>query len=149
MEDAAGYEVYFSTEDDILNPILRDSGLSATSFTLTENLTPGVYKFWVRAIAADGSLTPWSLNSQSTLTVVPIEVPVLNDVPDGSNTTPTITWSTADGAARYEIFISLHDTPTVEVIRLNNLIDTSFTPATPLAAAEYRVWVRSIGPTAR
>ncbi|MCP4175856.1 MAG: hypothetical protein GY758_34375, partial [Fuerstiella sp.] len=145
VEDAAGYEVYFSTENDISNPILRESGLSATSFTLTDDVVPGVYKFWVRAIASDGALTPWSLNSQATLTVLPIEVPVLNDVPDGSDTTPTITWSPAGGAVRYEIFISLKNTPTVAVIRHNNLIDVSFTPATPLAPGEYRVWVRSIG----
>ncbi|MEO2015538.1 MAG: fibronectin type III domain-containing protein, partial [Fuerstiella sp.] len=144
VESAAGYEVYFAASDDVPNPILNESGLNATSITLTEELTPGNYKFWVRAIAADGTLTPWSLNSQSMLTVRAVAVPVLNDVPDGSDSTPTISWSSVSGAARYEIFISLRATPTVPVLRLNNLTDTSFTPATPLALGDYRVWVRSI-----
>ncbi|MEO2025576.1 MAG: hypothetical protein ABGZ23_06815, partial [Fuerstiella sp.] len=149
VEGAAGYEVYFAAEDDIPNPILRQSGLSATSITLTEEVEPGVYKFWVRAITADGTLTPWSPNSQSMLTIQAVEVPVLNDVPDGSDSTPTITWSSVTGAARYEIFISLQATPTVPVIRLNNLTDTSFTPATPLALGDYRVWVRSISASSK
>ena len=144
VEGAAGYEVYFAAEDDVPNPILRQSGLSATSVTLTEEVTPGVYKFWVRAITATGTVTPWSRNSQAMLTILEVAAPVLNDVPDGSDSTPTITWSSVSGAARYEIFIALQATPTVPIIRLNGLTDTSFTPATPLALGDYRVWVRSI-----
>ncbi|MCP4786665.1 MAG: hypothetical protein GY878_24285, partial [Fuerstiella sp.] len=144
VEGAAGYVVYLAAADDVPNPILNESGLGATSITLTEELTPGIYKFWVRGIEADGTLTPWSLNSQASFTVRAVAVPVLNDVPDGSDSTPTITWSNASGAARYEIFISLRATPTLPVLRVNNLTDTTFTPATPLALGNYRVWVRSI-----
>jgi large repetitive protein len=144
VEDAVGYEVYFAAEGDVPNPILRESGLSATSVSVSDELTPGIYKFWVRAIAPDGSLTPWSLNSQSTIAILPIGTPVLNDVPDGADPTPTITWSDLPEAARYEVFISLAATPTTPVVRFNGLTSATFTPATPLASGDYRVWVRAI-----
>jgi predicted phage tail protein len=66
--------------------------------------------------------------------------------PVGSTTnhTPAITWSTSAGASTYDLWVDNLTTRQSQVIRQQTLTAASFTPANPLAAGSYRVWVRAI-----
>ena len=137
-------EYDFASASSTGTPIVRESGINGTSYTITEDLAPGTYRFWVRAIGTDGTLSPWSLNSQSFISVLSVSRPVLNAVADGTDTTPTITWQAADGAVRYEVYVSRRLTPGTAVVRVNDITSTSFTPSVSLQPDDYRVWVRAI-----
>ncbi|MFM7055778.1 MAG: LEPR-XLL domain-containing protein [Planctomycetota bacterium] len=47
---------------------ITQSGITTTSFTPNNPLTAGTYRYWIRAVLADGTKLPWS--TPSTFTVV-------------------------------------------------------------------------------
>ena len=56
---------------------------------------------------------------------------------------PVFTWSDVQGAANYDLWVNL-DGGQAQVIRLETLTSTAYTPPVPLAAGTYRAWVRAI-----
>ena len=140
---ASSYHVYFSPLGAVGSPIVNERNIGTNFYTIEDDVPTGNYQLWVRAFAPDGTASPWSLTSQSHISVITIETPILNDTPDGTDTTPTISWSASGNAETYEVYISERDTPAVAVVRQAGLTTTSYTTRV-LAAGEYRVWVRAV-----
>ncbi|MEZ6132565.1 MAG: hypothetical protein R3C59_28195 [Planctomycetaceae bacterium] len=144
---AASYELSMTTADAIGSPILLENGIGATSYTF-DDLAPGDYRVWVRARALDGRATPWSLGSESFMTITtvqqqPLLPPVLNAVTLSAGRA-TVTWSTVPGAVQYEVYLGTQANPGQRFIPAAFVINNTFTTPSALPADNYRFWVRSI-----
>jgi hypothetical protein len=70
--------------------------------------------------------------------------PVVNAIGSTTDTTPTISWRSVDGASGYQIFFALDSAPTVPVLQQVGIGSLSYTPTVALAKGKYRVWVRAV-----
>jgi hypothetical protein len=62
VAEAASYEIqvaYIGVKFDFIT----QSGITTTSFTPSNPLNPGTYRYWIRAVLADGTKLPWSVPS--------------------------------------------------------------------------------------
>jgi hypothetical protein len=71
-------------------------------------------------------------------------VPVVNAIGSTTDTTPTISWKSVDGASGYQIFIALDSDPTKILVQQTGIGSLSYTPTIALAKGKYRVWVRAV-----
>ena len=146
---AVSYQVYLAPSGDVTSPLVDETGVTTTSYQVTDALAPGSYRVWVRAVAFDGRVSPWSLNSQSEFSVSVVTVPILDAIPTGSDTTPLFSWTAATGAVRYEIFVSSVSSTGTAIISDNMITGTAYTSTTQLAPGDYRYWVRAISATSQ
>jgi len=123
--------------------VLNQSGVTATSLSLSTVLPVGNYRWWVRGSNNQGLNGGWSLAQDFNVGGQPI---VLGPFGSTSNRTPTFLWSPVQGAATYQLWVSKRDGSGV-VINLTNLTTTSYTPSTNMAPYDYRVWVRAVSTT--
>ncbi len=118
--------------------------VDSTSFVPAADLTDGNYFAWVRAIANDGTLGPWSeveyFKVFSTVNVLNVTQQELNQ--------PIIWVSTQDGAASYELMITDLANPDAPATRQtlikvgNNYLGTQLATPSQLATGRYRIQVR-------
>jgi large repetitive protein len=141
---AVSYQVYLASSSTISSPIVDESGITTTSYQVTSPLDSGDYQVWVRALAFDGRMSPWSLNSQSQFSVDRVTVPVLDQIATSSDRTPLFSWTATTDAVRYEIFVSSVSSTSVPVISDATMGGTSYTSTTQLTPGDYRYWVRAI-----
>ena len=78
VQGAARYEVYISTATST-TALIRQNGVTGTSYTVAPPLALGAYRVWVRAVSADGTQTSswsnpvdWTISS-TTQPVNPLE----------------------------------------------------------------------------
>ena len=142
VEGATNYDVWVTQRNpnQQARVVLRDRFVSGTTRVPETDFEDGRYVIWVRAIAADGSKSPWS---------DPVEFviggrPTVTSPTIGSSTsaTPVIAWTGINQADHYEIWIN--NSAGNQVLFNDNVKGTSFAVPTPLAADNYRVWVRAI-----
>ena len=75
MQGAGKYDVYISNGTSTA-AVVRQNGVTGTSWTVTPPLAPGAYRVWVRAVSTDGTKTSdWSTPVQWTIssTTQPID----------------------------------------------------------------------------
>ena len=75
MQGAGKYDVFIATSTSTA-ALVRQNGITGTSFTVASPLAPGVYRVWVRAVSTDGTKTSsWSTPVQWTIssTTQPID----------------------------------------------------------------------------
>ncbi|MEZ6059115.1 MAG: FG-GAP-like repeat-containing protein [Planctomycetaceae bacterium] len=134
--EAVSYDIFLHDG----NSVHFITGQTGTSFTLTIERS-GEFTWAVRGVDSSGAPGPWSLpvafNTNARVTL-------LTPGDSTSDTTPAITWTAVPGAVRYVIQVNNLTTSTTKVIYDENVTEASFTPATPLPAGEYRVWIRAI-----
>jgi hypothetical protein len=120
---------------------LRDQNVGETSWTLPSYLSPGdSYRWWLRAVAADGVGGPWSTPLDFTTIVLLAPTPVGPTGPNSSST-PTFTWNSVANADHYRIWVDNLTTGQSQVLSDQNVPGISWTPATTLAAGDsYRWW---------
>jgi hypothetical protein len=73
VDGASGYEIFVQRNNPAPNeaPILRQSNIGTTSFTLPSALGKGTYRVWIRAInAATGGFSLWSEGASTTFIIV-------------------------------------------------------------------------------
>ena len=136
---ATSYDIYLhngATAD------LR-TGLTGTTFTPTTPLAAGEWTWSIRPVDASGA-GAWSTavafnNTGRSRLLTPVSP---------TTVTPTFTWIPVTDVVRYILQVDNVTTGTSQVIRENNLTTTTFTAASPLAAGDYRVWVRAISNSA-
>ncbi|MEZ6124263.1 MAG: hypothetical protein R3C49_13970 [Planctomycetaceae bacterium] len=146
VEGASAYDLYLAPAATIGKPIVRQD-VAATSFTFSQ-LPVGDYRVWVRARAADGRLTPWSLYRESFLSITTTQqqtlvAPVVG-TPTVAGSVPTFSWNAVASASRYEVYVAAAATPGTPVHRINTVTATSYSVTAGLPAGNYRVWVRAI-----
>ncbi|MEO1982174.1 MAG: hypothetical protein ABGZ24_16775, partial [Fuerstiella sp.] len=146
---AVSYRVYMAPAGAVSSPLVDVTGVTTTSYQVTNALASGSYRVWVRAVAFDGRVSPWSLNSQSEFSVSVVTVPTLDAIATGSDTTPLFSWTAATGAARYEIFVSSVSSTSTAIISDDTITGTAYTSTTELAPGDYRYWVRVITASGR
>jgi hypothetical protein len=141
---AAFYDLWVDNTTLGISQFIRQQNLTSNSFTPGSALPAGTYTMWVRAVDAYGSRSNWSAGTTFTILAAPPAAPVVA-APAGptTNTTPTFSWSGPAGAASYELWVDNASTGQSQVIHLSNLTGTSYTPATPLSAGTYLVYVRA------
>ena len=136
---ATSYDIYLhngATAD------LR-TGLTGTTFTPTTPLAAGEWTWSIRPVDASGT-GAWSTavafnNTGRSRLLTPVSP---------TTVTPTFTWIPVTDVVRYILQVDNVTTGTSQVIRENNLTTTTFTAASPLAAGDYRVWIRAISNSA-
>lgn len=138
------FELYLAEQGSEGTPVIRVNDLTTTSYQVTGALNSGEWIVWVRAKSADGRVSPWSTTAQGRFSVNAATTPVVDAIPTSNDRTPTFNWTSATGAARYEIYVSPKGDTQNPVIRVDTITATTYTPTTPLAPGTYRVWVRAI-----
>jgi hypothetical protein len=115
------------------------NGLTSTSYTIPTALPAGLYR--ARVLAR----TPDTTGDYSTILEFSVGgVPVVNAIGSTTDTTPTISWKSVDGASGYQIFIALDSDPTKILVQQTGIGSLSYTPTIALAKGKYRVWVRAV-----
>ncbi|MEZ6127354.1 MAG: SdrD B-like domain-containing protein [Planctomycetaceae bacterium] len=135
---ATHYDVWVSNSSGLF---LREQNATGTSHTFAQTFPDGNYRVWVKPMGVNQAGV-WS--EVRAFTVGSLARPTVQSPSDTTtDRTPTIRWGAVTGATRYELWVN-HEGVTNKVIYENALTTTSFTPATNLAAGNYRIWVRAI-----
>ncbi|MEZ6132320.1 MAG: choice-of-anchor Q domain-containing protein [Planctomycetaceae bacterium] len=119
------------------------TGLTGTSYTPTTNLAAANWTWSIRPVNASG-VGAWSVPTSFTTSGA---TTFLTPTATTSDTTPTFSWQPVTGATRYSLVIFSGTSGNTQAFRDDNVTGTSVTPTTPLAAGNYRVWVRAISGT--
>lgn len=130
--------------------VIRQNGLTTTSFTAQSNMAQGKYRVWVRAYNAANEVGDWSLPfdfniDEPTPSVPTITAPAVNSLGYVENANPTFTWTTTTPAAAYYDFTLFNVTLNRSVLTVGNLRTASYTVPTALRLSEhsYRAQVRA------
>jgi len=67
VPEASTYEIHVA-QIGVKFDLITQSGITGTSFTPNNPLNPGTYRYWIRAVLADGTKLPWS--TASTFNIV-------------------------------------------------------------------------------
>lgn len=145
---ATSYEVFVSDAADPGVALYRQAGIGGTSYTVPEALVEGDYRFWVRAFGPNNQRTAWSLNSSSFIRIDTLIPPTLAQIGTTNDRTPTFSWSTVAGAFNYRLYVAPVGAVGSPVIDVTTSA-INFTPTVPVAAGDYRAWVRAISNTGR
>lgn len=147
VNGAVEYEIFVSSASNPSSAIVRERGITASQYQLTDALPAGNYIHWVRARSAT-DISPWSRTDLGRFTVSGTvgggDRPVVEDIPTAADRTPTITWTAVDGATVYDIYVAQASNANVAVYRDEAVTSTAHDVATALLPGEYRVWVRAI-----
>jgi len=129
---ATGYRVF------VTNVTAGQSGfideiVTGTSFTPAQDFTLGRNRIWIRPVI-DAIHGTWSVGVDYDITSQAVG-------PTGSGTElqPQFSWTAVPGAASYQLYVA---GPGGVLINQSGISGTAFTPATPLATADFQWWVR-------
>ena len=139
VEGAVRYYLWLAA-DGSSTPTVYLSDLTSPFYPVQDPLDAGAYNVWVRAEAADGTLSPWS--PPESFEVSAAGVPTLNAV-DTSTNRPVFSWSFVAGVTGYQLWIGPAASPNPPTVNVD-VTGTSYQPPTALAANTYRTWVRAI-----
>lgn len=116
----------------------QHSQILATSFPLPD---PGetTVQWWVRAVDEFGVAGPWSNPATVDTTGRAIVF-----APNTQASAITFQWSEVLDADRYILQVDNLSTGATQIVREDQLTETSFTPNFTLQPGEYRFWVRAI-----
>ncbi len=140
IDKAARYEIWVEVSNG-LKPYLQTKS-SANSYQFEQDIKPGKYQVWVRAVSTTGILTGWSeaYAFEATGGAPVITSPAANaavlPIPD-------ITWTAVPDADSYEIWFAWVGED-YDYIVADGIASTNYSPADPLPTGTYRVWVRAI-----
>ncbi len=121
-----------------------------TFFDPTTVFTQGSYVAWVRGFNGSGEAGPWSAALRFVVDILPPSRPKMTG-PTGANGSrvvntlnPTYTWTAAERAERYELYVNNITTGEFQVIRRSDITGLSFTSLVSQKQGEIRAWVRGI-----
>ncbi|MFM7168792.1 MAG: glutaminyl-peptide cyclotransferase [Planctomycetaceae bacterium] len=121
--------------------VLRNQAITGTSITAVRDLAFGNYEMWMRTIGTT-HVSPWSAVRRFSIGAPPVVTSPVANARVSSKT--TFTWTAVGDTERYELWVAPAASPQQPVIRLTNLTNTSFTPASSIPAGTYRVWVKAV-----
>jgi len=119
-----------------------------TSFEPTTEFSQGNYVVWVRGFNGSDEAGPWSPALRFAVDILPPTRPQMTG-PLGANGSrvinslnPTYSWTAAERAVRYELYVNNLTTGEFQVIRRNDITELEFTPLVSQRQGEIRAWVR-------
>jgi len=141
VANAASYRVVLNNLTTGAKHVIDQSGLTGTSFTPSAALDYGTYRVFVRAINVVGEAGAWSVTRD--FRIKPVLTPTITG-PSATttDTTPTFTWTAADGADFYALVLNNLTTGEKQVLLVNGITGTSYTPSVALAPGKYKVKVQ-------
>ena len=107
VDDAVSYDVWVASLETY-DAILIERGVEGTTFTPDSELSLGGLRIWVRGNFEDGTSTAWSPSRDVLLASKPIVTGPTGtgSIPLNSDTTPTITWTSANDARRFQVWVT-------------------------------------------
>lgn len=124
---------------------ILQTGLTGTSWRPTAALAAADWNWSIRPVNSLGNSGEWSPPLQfSTSGRTSLVTPAATT----TDRTPLFSWLPVTGAIRYLLQVDNLTTGASQVIREDQLTQTSFTPATALTPGNYRVWVRAVSSSA-
>ncbi len=121
---------------------IRNSSVTGTNFTASAAMPMGVYRAWVRGIAADGTSGNWSGAVEFLTMQAPTITAPLNST---FSQRPVFTWNPIAGATTYELQIRNRTTGAI-TYNPTGLTAANWTPPANLPNGPYRWWVIAVGP---
>ncbi|MEZ6063753.1 MAG: hypothetical protein R3C19_25680 [Planctomycetaceae bacterium] len=139
---AVRYDLWVDNLTTGQSQFIREQALAETMFTPAAPLPIGKYVVWLRAIGPDSYPGSWTSSQLDVITPTEVVSPI-GAVVSGR---PTFEWKPVAGAESYDLWVRQLTPEYVSMkIRVENLTATTFTPAEPLPAGTYRVWVQAQG----
>lgn len=121
-----------------------------TFFDPTIEFTQGSYIAWVRGFNGSDEPGPWGPGLRFSVDILPPSRPQMTG-PVGIDGTrlvttlnPTYSWTAADRAVVYDLYVNNVTTREYQVIRKSDIADLSFTPLVSQKQGEILAWVRGI-----
>lgn len=129
---ATGYRVY--VYNSTLQSVVFDQVLTGSTWTPSEDLSFGRHRVWVQPLGPGGFAGDWSPATEFQVGPQPT-----SPVTPTFETQPTLTWTTMDGAATYDVYLRRRggEPQIFEGLDTNHLTLTE-----PFEIGEYRWWVR-------
>ena len=145
VDGAKTYALQVSTNSDLSSPVIDQSGLTETSYSITRLQDSTVYYWRVRAAngAGDG---PWSeIRSFTTILALPPQVSLIAPADRATRTAliPIFSWQGVDVAETYALQVSINSDLASPVIDQSGLIETSYSSTTLQVGTGYYWRVRA------
>lgn len=141
LAGASRYDIWIDRLDGTAAVAYRNTNAVETKIELA-SLSRGRYRAYVRGISADGLDGAWSLPQDFVITPVPV---ITAGFGPGTNPTPTLTWTSVNGAPSYEVY-GLNLRSNSRAFLQQGIVGTSMVFPT-LSTGPFRVWVRVTGST--
>ena len=148
LDEAETYTLQVSIQNNLASPVINESDLTETSYSIKRSLQAGIAYYWrVRASngAGDGE---WSgINSFTILLVMNPPPKVRLSAPINSDTgialTPSLSWQALDEAETYTLQVSTQNNLASPVIDESDLTGTSYSSTRLQADTDYYWRVRA------
>ena len=150
---ASGYDIEVTNVSGIIAVFpgpertqILQSDIATTSVRLNQALPPGDYVVRVRSFDSQGVRSEWGQGHSFVIDRAD-RAALVSPLPRTSTDSSDVffAWTMVRNAQRYELWVNRLDTATVQIIHETSLTDISYAPQTPLAAGQYRAWIRAIG----
>ncbi|MEP3482237.1 MAG: hypothetical protein ABJZ55_23530 [Fuerstiella sp.] len=132
-----GYELYLSNRNGAA--VQHFKNLTDTSFSITEPLESGIYRWWVRGITESGRPSAWSEPYEVTLGDLTL---LTQESIDSTGGVPVLRWHATPNAVQYDVTL-IQQFGDQAVIQYTGITETELQSA-PLEPGNYRVWVKAI-----
>ena len=143
LPGAVKYDVWINDLSRGITQYIRDNNVTTgNSFTPSSDMPMGLYRAWVRGIAADGTFGNWSGAIDFQTMPAPTITAPLNST---FSRRPVFTWNPVSGATAYELQIKNTKTGAL-TYNPTGLTGTNWTPPSNLPDGPYRWWAIAIGP---
>lgn len=140
LPGAVRYDVWADNLSTGQSEVIRNTAVTATSFTPASDLPLGRYRVSVRGIDAAGTAAQWSAADDFQIRRAPTVTAPLTPTFDR---TPTFQWNPVVGAVRYELYVQRLADGGVHLYE-KGLNATSFTPSVDLPVGAYRWWALAV-----
>ncbi|GAB5442847.1 MAG: hypothetical protein Fues2KO_31960 [Fuerstiella sp.] len=138
---ARQFEIVVTNGISTLTEVVQKQTTAATSWTPSTPLTPGPWRWWVRAFDAANRAGRWSAENSTDTSGRPILLAPLGTT---GNRSPQIRWTPVLGADRYVLQLDDLTNGQNAILRMENLSSSEFQISDALSPGNYRAWVRAI-----
>jgi hypothetical protein len=144
IDGAARYDLWVDNVTTGAKQVIRlfvnhVPGAKEITYTPTQALTAADYRWWVQAVGPDGRRTAWSLPTNFNVPVPTIVAPrgLIN------TNLPNFVWRGVTQYVRYDLWVDNLTTGQKQVIRIQDLVGTSYQTVLPLENGTFRAWLRA------
>lgn len=144
--NANSYSLVVATNSAFTNPIVNQTGITTTSYTIGSALANNTQYYWkVTAVNTDGTTNASNAGiAFTTAAVTPAPSAFTQTAPPSGGTgvsiTPSFSWQTATNATSYTLLVSTSSTYANPVINVSNISTTTYAPGTVLSSSTQYYW---------